>query len=261
MADATRTLEQHDLKDHYCNLADSYDHYYLEFEDVQVQSAIESLDLHPNHVIVDIGGGTGRFAEKMSKFARLKNPITCVDPCAEMIEKAKGREGIIPVLKTGEEFFKDALPRGSFDRVLFKYSLHHLQDPLPVFKAVERSLCSNGMCLVWIFRSLSCYKLFRQATDIPEQTSLEKIQEICKLLEEANFEVETSKMEYKYGFTKSKFYSMLRGRFMSPMYKMTDPEIEKGIESLERGELGLLKDHEIIETVLVNCAIKAKKIQ
>ncbi|KAK2571122.1 hypothetical protein P5673_003683, partial [Acropora cervicornis] len=166
MSDLTYVVDQRDLKDHYCKVAESYDDYYLELDQAQIESVVESLDLQPDHVMADIGGGTGRFAEEIFQLARLKKKILCVEPSAEMLEKAKGRKGVEPVLKNGEEFFSDVSLRGTLDRVLFKYSFHHLSDPLSVFKDIERSLRPNGLCLIVSIRSISCYKRFAEVTGL-----------------------------------------------------------------------------------------------
>ena len=232
----------------------------MELEDAQLQNVVESLALQTDHVMVDVGGGTGRFAEGIFKLTQLKNPIFCVEPSSEMIEKAKGRKGVIPVLKTGEEFFADPSLCGKFDRVMFKYSFHYLCDPLPVFKDVERSLRSNGFCLILSIRGISCFKRFAEVTGLAtEYHPLEEIHETSRMLQEANLDVETSLVKLKCNFRKAKFYSMLRGRFISTLFKLTDQEIEKGIEMLEQGELGQIEDNDEVEGFLTHVVIKAKK--
>ena len=250
------------LLDHYCKVAESYDDYYSELDQAQIKSVVKALDLQPDHVMADIGGGTGRFAKEIFKLAGLKNAIMCVEPSAEMLEKAKGRKGVDPVLKTGEEFFDDVSLRGTLDRVLFKYSFHHLSDPLSVFKDIERSLRPNGLCLIVSIRSISCYKRFAEVTGIAgEYHAPEENQRTCKMLKEANFDVETSVVESPLILRKAKFYSMLRGHFMSSLYRITDQEIEKGIEILEQGEFGRIEENEEISGILTHVFIKAKKSQ
>lgn len=120
--------------DHYSKVAESYDEYLSEIEEAQIGNVVEYLDLQPDHVVVDVGGGTGYSAEEIFKIAGLKNPIICVDPSAEMLEKANGRKGVVRVFKTAEEFFDDVSLCRTLDRVLFKGCIHHLQEPLPVLK-------------------------------------------------------------------------------------------------------------------------------
>ena len=246
--------------DHYNKVAESYDDYLSEIEEAQIESVVEYLDLQPDHVVIDVGAGTGQSAEKIFKIAGLKNPIICVDPSAEMLEKASGRKGVVGVLKTAEEFFDDVSLCPTLDRVLFKGCIHHLLKPLSAFKNMERSLRPNGLCLIVFMRSISCYKRFSEAIGIDaEYLPPEEVHAICKMLEEANFDVSTSLVELPFNLKKAKFYKMLRGRFMSSLFSLTDEQIEKGIDVLEQGEFGQIEGNEEIESILKNVVIKATK--
>ena len=221
---------------------------------------VEYLDLQPDHVVCDVGAGTGRTAENIFKRAGLKNPIICVEPSAGMLEKASGRKGVVGVLKTAEEFFDDVSLCPNLDRVLFNGCIHHLPEPSSVFKNMERSLRPNGLCLIMSMRSLSCYKRFAEATDInAEYLPPEEVHATRKMLEEANFDVSTSLVELPLKLKKAKFYNMLRGRFVSRLYSLTDEQIKKGIDVLEQGEFGGIEENEEIESILKNAVIKATK--
>lgn len=246
--------------DHYGKVADKYDYYYWEIEEVQTAIAMEYLDLQSDHVVVDVGGGTGYSATKIFKIAGLKNPITCVDPSAEMLGKANGRKGVVLVLKTAEEFFDDVSLCRTLDRVLLKGCFHHLSEPGAVFKNMERSLRPNGLCLIVNVKTISCYMKFAEVTGIDvEYPAPDIIQMTCKLLEEANFGVETLLVESSVSLKKAKFYDMLRGRFMSSLYSLTEKQIEKGIEILEQGEFGRIESNGEIESILKSVVIKATK--
>lgn len=260
MADTTNVFHKFELKDHYNKVAESYDDYLSEIEEAQIESVVEYLDLQPDHVVIDVGAGTGHTAEKIFKIAGLKNPIICVDPSAEMLEKASGRKGVVGVLKTAEEFFDDVSLCPTLDRVLLKGCIHHLLEPLSAFKNMERSLRPNGLCLIVFMRSISCYKRFSEAIGIDaEYLPPQEVHAICKMLEEANFDVSTSLVELPFNLKKAKFYNMLRGRFMSSFYSLTDEQIEKGIDVLEQGEFGRIEGNEEIASILENVVIKATK--
>lgn len=252
-------LRQHDVKGHYNNVADNYDDYFMEIHDAQLQSVVEKLDLQPHHVMVDVGSGTCRFAEEVFKFAQLQNPILCVEPFAEMLAKAKGRKGVLPVLRDGEEFFNDASLCGWFDRVLFIQSYHHLQEPLSVLKNIERSLRSGGICSIWNLTSHSGFEMFSRVTQAKRYSS-SRHDETYRLLEKANFEVEKLEVHLTYALTKSKLYSMLRGRFISNLYELTDQEIEDGIEILEQNGLKSLQQDDVIENKATYLVIQGKKV-
>ena len=219
---------------------------------------IATMDLQPDHVMADIGSGTGNLAKKLFEGAQLKKPVICVEPSAEMHEKAIGREGIKPVLNTGQDYFNDASVRCCFDRVVFMQSDHHLPDPLAVFKGVERSLRPNGICSIWILKSHSCFYLFKDVTGA--KTYSNDYEETCRLLEKANLEVRTSWVDVKYDLKKSKFYRMLRGHFISNLHGMTDEEIEEGIRALEQGALQSFKDDDFINNEAKFVVVQAKKV-
>ena len=80
-------------------MADKFDYFFKEFHEANIPILIECLDLQSHHIVADIGSGTGIIAEKLYEKCGLTKPIWCVDPCAEMQERARERKGIYPVLK------------------------------------------------------------------------------------------------------------------------------------------------------------------
>ena len=50
---------------------------------------MKCLDLKPEHVVADIGSGTGAIAKDLFELSGLNNPIWCVDPSVEMQEVAR----------------------------------------------------------------------------------------------------------------------------------------------------------------------------
>ena len=231
----------------------------MEIHDAQLQAVSKKLELQPDHVLVDVGGGTGRFSEQLFKFARLKNQVICVEPSKEMLEKAKHRKGVIPVLKTGEDFFHDPSVLNRFDRVLFVQSDHHLREPLSVFRDIERSLRPDGICSIWQLKSHSCFQMFSDVVAAKSYPSDRHVK-TCRILKEANFEVEMSWVHLQYGLAKSKLYSMLRGRFITNLYALNDQEIEEGIATLEQTELKFVHEDDVIENKASYVVIQAKKI-
>ena len=66
-------------------------------------------------------------------------------------------------------------------------------------------------------------------------------------------------MKLPLSLKKAKFYSMLKGRFMSSLYGLTDKQIEKGIEIFEQGDFRWIEGNEKIESILKNLVIKVMK--
>ena len=250
------------ISDHYRAVAANYDEYFAELYDEFFQSVIEQVDFDPEHMIADVGSGTGYLAEKLFNFAKLKNPIVCVEPCEKLHLKAMKRKGVIPIMKTGEDFFnEDVSAHGRFDRVLMIQSDHHFSDPMKIFKGVEKSLRVGGICAIVNLKHHSYYSLFSEATGAMMYPSDRHVK-TCNMLEEANFKVEMSWFEGKHNLERAKFYSMLRGRFITNLYSMSDNQIKEGIEKmkkLEQGKLELSKDDDFIENHVHIVVLVAKK--
>ena len=81
------------------------------------------MDLKPEHVVADIGSGTGAIAKDLFELSGLHNHIL-FDPSVEMQEVARQKKGVYPVVKTAEEFFANPQIREKFDRVLATISAH-----------------------------------------------------------------------------------------------------------------------------------------
>lgn len=127
---------------------DSYDYlaYWQgrEFEDGCERSALEQIfRFIPFHgSLIDIGGGFGRLCDfYATKFSR----CVVLDPSIKLLQQGQKKlkdqknvffqEGALPVLP-----FEDQ----SFNVALMIRVIHHLVDPLPSFKEINRVLVSDG---------------------------------------------------------------------------------------------------------------------
>lgn len=212
------------------------------------------------HVVVDIGSGTGFFAEKIFEARQLKKRIWCVDPSPEMQTVAKQRKGVYAVRKTAEEFVDDLEVDQLFDRVLCLSSLHHFSRPVEVLKGLRAHLHPSGELLVVRAGKSTRLPHFSKAEqnyrDIVENYSKERI---TAMLREADFEIEVSEEKIIWIVKKSRWYEMLRGRFQSTLHEFTDEEIEEGIVELENGKLKGLKLDDDVEILYIYLVFRATK--
>ncbi|KAJ7356331.1 hypothetical protein OS493_025440 [Desmophyllum pertusum] len=237
--------------DHYRSLAKSYDFITKERSEAKFASLLKYLDIQPDHIVVDIGSGTGCLAEKVFEKFQLKNPIWCVEPCAEMQEVAKKRRGVLPIQKTAGEFFKDSVDSDQrFDRVMCIAAAHHFGDPVKIYKSIKSCLSPGGVLVMELLKpeANNTYPFFTKAEKGLDTILVGAKENICTCLRLANFDVEVLEERMDFGVTKSKWYDMLRGRFYSSLRELNDVEIEEGIDELERGKLKDLKlqDHIVI---------------
>ena len=205
-------------------------------------------DIKPDHVVADIGSGTGFFAEKIFETRHLKNPIWCVDPSPAMQIVAKERKGVYPVTKTADEFLDNLEINQVLDKVLCICSMHHFTQPVKIFRGLKAHLRTGGELLVIRAGVSTSFPFFTKAENtygkVLEKCSKERV---TAMLREANFQVEVSEEKVLLDMEKSRWYKMLRGRFQSSMSEFTDNEIEDGIEELEKGKLKGLGLHDDVE--------------
>ncbi|KAJ7356330.1 hypothetical protein OS493_025439 [Desmophyllum pertusum] len=225
----------HGCADHYRYLAKNYDYFHKERHEAKFVSLLKYLDIQPDHIVVDIGSGTGCLAEKVFEKFQLKNPIWCVEPSAEMQEVAKRRKGVLPIQKTAGEFFKDFVDNDQrFDRAMCIGAAHHFGDPVKIYRSIESCLSPSGVLLVELVKDATNTPLFTKAEKGIDALVVGLEENTCAWLRLANFDVEVLEERMDYSVTKSKWYDMLRGRFYSSLRELNDVEIEEGIDELER---------------------------
>ena len=232
--------------DHYRLLANNYDFFYQPQNETLMASLWKYVDdVKPDHVVADIGSGTGFFAEKIFEARHLKNPIWCVDPSPEMQILAKERKGVYSVTKTAGEFLDNLEFNQVFDKVLCIGSMHHFTQPVKIFRGLKAHLRTGGELLVVNADVSTSFPFFIKAEnafgEVIEKFSKERV---TAMLREANFQVEVSEEKVLLGMEKSQWYKMLRGRFHSSLSEFTDKEIEDGIDELEEGKLKGLSLHD-----------------
>lgn len=216
------------------------------------------MDLKPQHNVVDIGSGTGFIAASLFKLSRLENPVWCVDPSAEMQEVARKRKGIYPVQKTAEEFFSDPKLSQCFDRIVAVFSIHHVVDPVEVYKGIVRSLRPGGIFLQFITMK-DGHPIFKSSTKILG-TYFDVVRESQKLLREidcADIRISEDEVTFTEAMTKSNLYDSLRRRYSSELNHLTDEQIEERIKQLENE----LSDVNEYDPITYNRLVSVTKVE
>lgn len=219
------------------------------------------LDLKPEHVLVDIGSGTGVIAKELFELSGLNSPIWCVDPSVEMQEIARQRKGIYTVLKTANEFFSDPLISESFDRVIAVTSAHHFVNPDVVYKGILRSLRPGGMFVQINILNFG-HPVFKCA-EMPVRQSFEQERTTqFSLLGRIDLNSKVSQEEFSFplSLTKSKLYELFRWRYISVLEQFSDDQIEKGIKEFEEGLLKDVRDDELLNYEYTVLVTKAEKV-
>ena len=193
------------------------------------------MDLKPEYLVADIGSGTGAIAKELFESSGLQNPILCVDPSVEMQEIAGQKKGVNSILKTAEEYFSNPQISEMFDRVIATISAHHFVNADAVFEGILCSLRPGGFFLQ--FNAIkSTLPSFKSAKMLLSQC-FERESEVRDLLQRKiglNAKISEKEFSFSAEIKKSKLYERYRCRFVSLFEKLSDDQIEEGINELDR---------------------------
>ena len=247
--------------DHYHDVADQYDALTAVFHSNYLPVMQEALQLKPDDVVVDIGGGTGWYAHQLWKAAGLKEPVVCVDPSGVMLEAAKLREGVTGVQASAEEFFSRSQEK-LFTKAFIIQTVHHFHNPEAVFKGIYNSLSPGGSCVIQAHLPKPGHDtpLFRAAWVLTAKSNVMNEEELTSLIAVgAPFEIHKKKIKIQHKIPKREWYKMIRGRYSSVLHQLNDQEIENGIKELEREKFQALRDDDPVTINDFALIIVAKK--
>jgi len=207
----------------YSRIADSYD-------DARVLGETNLqwwLDAVAEHIgdrsdidLLDLGCGTGRFAIPFA--CRLGYRVTGADGSAEMLAKARCKEGADDVEWHEQDASCPSYPDGRFDVVFMSHLLHHLDNPFCAITEGYRVLRPEGIIM-------NRYGALEHLGDSPEQRFFPGVREI----DEARTPT-TSQIEQWFaaaGFTAVESQSVKQRTFATPAERMETIE-KKGISVL-----------------------------
>lgn len=91
--------------------------------------------------IADIGGGTGRTADKLIKMG---HSVTIIDPSSSMTKRAKKRNHMIQIINQSMPF--DI--KGEYDIILFRDCLHHIKKQRETLELCSNKLRKDGLIII-----------------------------------------------------------------------------------------------------------------
>ena len=210
-------------------------------------------------MVADIGSGTGAIAKELFESSGLHNRIWCVDPSVEMQKIARQKKGVNSILKTAEEFFSNPQISERFDRVIATISAHHFVNADAVFEGILCSLRPGGFFLQ--FNAIkSTLPSFKSAEMLLSQC-FERESEVRDLLQRTiGLSAKISEKEFSFSaeIKKSKLYERYRCRFVSLFQKLSDEQIEEGINELDNEHFQNVGDDELIK---YKCTVLVTKVE
>jgi len=117
----------------------------------KIEDAFRGNDASPitkSSKLVDVGGGTGRFASLLREKFCLSEQVLLVDLSQEMLDEAKSLEGVTTLCQGAVEYARGAA-QDFCDRILLK-EVVHLVPPaelVEMYKGLFDSLKAGGVCL------------------------------------------------------------------------------------------------------------------
>jgi SAM-dependent methyltransferase len=216
---------------HYTRLAKKYDdflYYSPEFVRCLTRKMIEKLRLREEDVFVDLGCGTGMYSLDILKQIRLKNPVIAVDPFAEMLAKIPPDAPLTPLQLDAATF---ARRPGTYDKILIKETVHHIDDKKELFSELHQRLAPGGILLLVHVPPKVQYPLFRKALQKCENWHADP-DELTSLLEQTGFRVERDAVDYPHAIPKEKYFAMVESCYMSALSSLSEEDLREGLAEM-----------------------------
>lgn len=217
---------------HYSKLAKKYDDYYhysKQYFNYFLKVIIEGLEIKRSDRIIDIGSGTGMFANAIkNQFPSCA--VSCVDKSIEMLD-ANDYGNVRKVCLDALDFVKEKI---SYEKIFMKEFIHHLNEVgrHDFLKGVYSQLVLGGTVLILVEPKRLDYPLFESALNNFEDNQPSH-KEIIFELEDLSFIVSHSIVEHSIVIKKAKYLEMVRDRYMSVLSEYSDIELENGINEID----------------------------
>lgn len=222
-----------DHQQHYKNLSGDFDNLWYftsDYRQWMMDRIISTLELTRNDRFVDLGGGSGLIAEMVYQRVKPENPVLCADPCEEMLKDAKERNGV-NILKADDILFStnDEIV---YNKLLIKEAIHHFKDRMRTFKNLYHQLKDGGRVLLITRPQKTDFPFFEKGHDAFKESQPPENM-IIDQMKNAGFEVTRYIYPFLITMSKIRWFYMLKNRFMSHLYQISDSELENGIKELE----------------------------
>ncbi|MDY6932988.1 MAG: class I SAM-dependent methyltransferase [Spirochaetota bacterium] len=181
---------------HYKDLADKYNDA-LSFTEGYcidvVHWIVNDLKIKKGDIVVDLGGGTGSSAKAIYDTCSVQRDILCIDPCLEMLECAKGLNGVSTLSTDALSF---AINNDiKYNKIFIKEAVHHFNNRINIWKGIYKQLYPEGRILIITRPPKVEFPFFQAALQAFEQGQ-PHYNTITKELEEVGFKAFLWAREY-----------------------------------------------------------------
>lgn len=172
--------------------ASTYDDWYKHPQGIQIFNAEKNaLDkiLPEKGLGVEIGSGTGAFAEDLAKYNRA---IICIDPSVGMTDRAKKR-GLICILGVGDNL---PLRKGIIDFIYMVTVIEFIPNPMSIFRETQEVAREGPLLILFINSESSWGDLYREigrrGDPVFKHARLYTLDDVTKVLQKSNYKVTKS---------------------------------------------------------------------
>jgi SAM-dependent methyltransferase len=159
----------------------------------------------------------------------LSKPAIGVDPMADMVANIPEEAPITTVVEDAVTFSARA---GTYDKVLMKEAIHHIERKRELFENLRQPLPEDGvLLLVHVDPHHVAYPLFEAALERCRTTFADP-DELTTLLEQAGFTVEAELFTYHHRVPRDRYFKMVEGCYMSVLTSFDDDELRAGLDEM-----------------------------
>jgi trans-aconitate methyltransferase len=231
-----------DVTEHYQRIAERYTDYLSysgDFVPTLAEKMVDMLRLSPDDTFVDIGGGSGIYTAAILDQVPLTTPPAVVDPFAEMLE---GIPPELPVEKVHMDGFEFAAEPRSYDKVLIKETIHHIDARDELIRRLHDSIEPRGaLLLVHVPPDLD-YPLFDAALERARDWHAHP-DELERQMTDAGFTVQRDAVDWTHQLPKERYSEMVASQYMSVLSSFDDDELAAGLAEMAAKHA----DREILE--------------
>lgn len=187
-------------------------------------------------IVVDLGGGNGKFSQCVHQTCELKNPIFCVDPAIKMIEIANTRDGVYGICDDAVSWLRSQQSSHTIPTlIIIKEMVHHIrEEDFPEFVSHLRQIVSEGSRVIVQTRPKepSGYPLFEAAKQVWRENQ-GSIEFYIDRFQSVGFKTELRTIPYHVCIAKEEWERLIRTRVWSTFSLLSDEELESGIAELD----------------------------
>ena len=241
-------------KQHYADVVADYDSNFFysgEYQawqlDVVTGALQAAMPARSGLRVADVGGGTGKFTQKLREALRIEGEVECVDPSPSMLQVAEGLDGIRPVCADAGSYAAGQSDN-SVDAVLMKEVIHHIPregdgnliDTLAqlrrVLRRADEENANPGVVLVVTRPNQPDYPLFAASRSVWAEAQV-PAREYERAFQEAGFSrVESEVCALPLDMPLETWVEMVRQRIWSTFSRehFDDVQLEKGIDEIRQ---------------------------